>query len=164
MDPVGYLTSSSDIMQSYAGDYIELVNEELTKTNPDVKVLIDSFLKILDSVTVLLHRETPVIHHENSIECDCGTYISEHLNEIIQLEENLQTTIGQEVMTDPNTCWLSRTLNKYRLLYHMMERGAQFTIHPTVDGMRGACRGRHKSLVEFVKTRERAFVNTLLHK
>jgi len=118
-------------MKSYAGDYIDLAREELSSSSPNPPVLIQCFLKILEALTTMLHRETAVIHHERDSMCKCTDYIMEHMSDIVELEDTIQAVLQHQIITDPNACWLTRTVHKYRLLFHMSERGAGFgTQHP----------------------------------
>jgi len=123
MEPVGFMTSSNNIMESYAGEYIELLREELFCSAPNPQLLIQCFLKILDALGTMLHRETNVIHHERDSLCKCTDYILEHMNDIVELESSIQSVLQHEIITHPNACWLTRTVHKYRLLFHMSERG-----------------------------------------
>jgi len=127
MEPVGFLTTSSNLMEAYAGDYIELIREELScSSTPRASLLVQCFLKILDALRTMLHRETMVAHDERDRLCKCSGHILHHMSEVIELEERIQSALQHQVITSPNSCWLTRMTYKYRLLFHALERGNPF--------------------------------------
>ena len=130
MEPVGYHTTADNITESYLGDYIDLITEELTNVQPDVPILVESFRRILQRLTTMLQRETTVRH--GGYECECDTYIRDKLPKLIALEEELQAVIQQDIITDTKECWLSQMHSKYNLLFHMTARGQQLVCPPRV--------------------------------
>lgn len=154
------MTSSTSLVQAYAGDYIDLVEEELTSSKPDAELIIRSFLQILDGLTTMLTRETTVIHQDRDSRCQCSDYIMNQCHDMVELEDRIQAFLKHEITTDPNACWLTRITHKYRLLFHVIERGASLELHETAQHWQDG-RGRYMSAVEELKARERRITHNL---
>ena len=101
-------------------DFLEYQLESEMK-HSDIARRYYSILKDLESY---LQMNCPTLDHYTGCQCKSFLLLSSVLARYVTVEENIDEIIKQEVETDPTSCWLTQTIDKYRLicLIHDMAR------------------------------------------
>ena len=102
-------------------DLIDLLNEELHNPNSVLKHLAELFLKVLNSAVKYIEIKYPNFIHKK--DCECFVHFKDLFLSIRVIEQSIQILITIEIETNPNVCWVIRTMVKYKLICNLYNRG-----------------------------------------
>ena len=114
------VTKPKDNIQIYVGYHITLLKKEMNNKHPDWLVLTNCFLEILDALHLIIRQYSPLSMHRDN--CCCYTFLFQHFQDILFLEEYINSSISEDITVHQTSCWISRTHKKYSKLHEVLTR------------------------------------------
>lgn len=106
----------------YVGCHIDNVIAEMKQAKVNKLTIVDCFREVLDGLNIVLYQHAPKLNHKYDQDCQCKEYIQQHMAWVLTMEQDLQTYLGRDIMTNTQACWFTQTSDKYNLLHQLYVR------------------------------------------